>query len=385
LHLALAVAALIGCAAGPEGGPLNRFSNDGSAGRVSLDGGVASEADAEASESFQSSAVSSASSTNPALPGSYVVTATGLLLDGRAFTKLAMYSFQPGGRVRQDYWSWYNNEPSQYGPTSRQVGHVHQPTYPHNVDQAQMIQGMTRFHGGESSLTTAFGTWTRSGHSIAIAWSDGTSESWRITWRDPRLFKIELVSATYVSGRCYLSSDLSRSATARNAGWGFGGPGPGFTEGRTLAQSDKNYTGLFARYNAWTSPPSFEPVARDSMTLLTSYHRTNADVERYVFWDGVAGSHVFAYLSRPQSNPGMLARRVMYQISHDFGHNGHIGDDIGHTYSGLQILDATGVVRGFVFSDSSPAGANNTISALTYLDDWSWDALYGIDPELAGK
>jgi hypothetical protein len=76
-----------------------------------------------------------------------------------------------------------------------------------------------------------------------------------------------------------------------------------------------------------------------------------------------------------------IGRRVAYEISHDFKDNHHIEDDVGHTYAGLQMIDLEGGLRGFVFADCSRGDRRwgDTISALYYLDDHSWEARYQTD------
>jgi hypothetical protein len=110
-------------------------------------------------------------------------------------------------------------------------------------------------------------------------------------------------------------------------------------------------------------------------------------VLRYVASDGPL--FVFSYFTRSRRLDGILARRVAYQTSHDFDGDGHIADDLGHLYSGLEVLGSDGGLRGFVFADSSPSfdgcDEDNTISSIWYLDTADCDALYGVDPDNPGE
>ena len=71
---------------------------------------------------------------------------------------------------------------------------------------------------------------------------------------------------------------------------------------------------------------------------------------------------------------------MFYQTSHDFDNDGHISDDIGHVYSGIQILDSNSKLRGFVFADVSPRGNAEyfTISSMYYLDSNNDQAHFGV-------
>ncbi|ANY17218.1 hypothetical protein AW878_21095 [Bordetella pseudohinzii] len=204
---------------------------------------------------------------------------------------------------------------------------------------------------------------------------NGSTELWRATWSDATLTKIELQHANYISGSVYLKSDGTYNAAALNAGWGFGGINVGFLTAVDVNGMHKDLPyGQVIRHNSWAALD--EPVSTDSMSLATVFLATTTQALRYVGWDNTPGArhHVFYYLAQPFGNTGMTAGRVCYQVSHDYNNNGYIADDIGHTYSGLQVIDQVGNFRGFVFADSSVNGApvatgdNHTISALYYLD-----------------
>ena len=310
-------------------------------------------------------------------PGGYAVTIKGELASGVHFTRLAMYSFQPDGTMREDFWYWSGNaplwspsNPGDYGPTGTQVGYANQPPYA-SADQNQYVQGSLKFSGGISNVNTLYGKWAANGSSVQITWATGDTETWNVTWSDPNLIKIELAQASYVTGGMFLQAGGVRNYSAVNAGWGFGGPGVGFTNGVATSAVKKDLSGYVIRHNAWSCTD--EPVSADQMNLASYFLLTTNNVLRYVTSN--EGYPVFSYLDEPPANQGLLSIRVNYQTGHDFDGAGYLAsNEPGHTYSGLQIIDMSGHFRGFVFSDSSAAqtpkcaGDNQTISSLYYLD-----------------
>ncbi len=319
---------------------------------------------------------------NDPFPGGYAVTLKGVLPSGVHFTRLCMYSFQPGGTMRSDFWYWQGdapvwspNSPGDYGSVGRKVGYANQPSYPYNFDQDQYVQGSRKFSDAGAVATTIFGTWQLQG-SDAVRIDFGSSvEVWGVTWADATLVKIELQQANYVAGSIYSLPSGAYDVSAVNAGWGFGGINVGFTAGADINGMKKDLPyGRVIRHNSWLGVD--EPVGIDSMSLGSVFLVTTTGVLRYVLWDDTPGAQhqVFSYLGQPLGNAALTTGRVCYQISHDYNNNGHIADDVGHTYSGLQVIDQVGTFRGFVFADSSVngvpvvAGDNNTISSLYYLD-----------------
>lgn len=310
-------------------------------------------------------------------PGGFAATVKGVLPSGVHFTRLAMYSFQPGGTLRQDFWYWQGDAPvwswsapGDIGSMGRQIGYAYQASYPYNFDQYNDVIGSVKFSSGNP--TTLMGTWAAlSADTVQVDFGGSGAEIWKVTWSDPSLAKIELVSATYVAGSMYYISPGNYNVSAVNAGWGFGGPGVGFTTAADMSVVKKDLPyGKYIRHNSWAC--TNEPVSVDSMNLGSFFVATTNDVLRYVTWDS---SHwVFSYLAKPFYNSGTLATRISYQTSHDYNNNGFIWDDVGHTYSGLQIIDQSGAFRGIVFADVSPNGSpcqfgdNFTISAMYYLD-----------------
>lgn len=315
-------------------------------------------------------------------PGGYAVTLKGVLPGGVNFTRLCMYSFQPGGTMRSDFWYWQGDAPiwsaatpGDYGSIGRKVGYANQSSYPYNFDQNEYVQGSKKFSVSNSAPTTIFGTWSLQGSDSVLIDFGGSTELWKATWSDATLTKIELQQANYITGSTYLKSDGTYNAAAVNAGWGFGGINVGFSTAVDVNGMHKNLLyGRVIRHNSWTGMD--EPVSVDSMSLGALFLVTTTQALRYVGWDNTPGAQhqVFYYLAQPIGNAGMTVGRVCYQVSHDFNNNGHIADDMGHTYSGLQVIDQVGQFRGFVFADSSVNGApvvtgdNHTISALYYLD-----------------
>lgn len=200
-----------------------------------------------------------------------------------------MYSFQAGGTMRQDFWYWENGTGDRWGPTDVQVGLATAQGYGENPDRERFVSGMLRFHGPESSLTTLYGRWSRTGSTVAITWSSGDREQWRLTWRDDLLWKLELVAATYLVGPLFLDPSLRRDWTAANVGWGFGGATDGFTAGRPLSDCKKRYRGLNSRWNAWRTAESEvrEPVARDELHV-PEFLTTSTSTERLMGYDPCA-------------------------------------------------------------------------------------------------
>lgn len=336
------------------------------------------------------------SATDP-FPGNYSVTIKGLLPSGIHFTKLAKYSFQPDGTLREDFWIWYSNtlstrtnekslkkinkDRTQYGDTSKKVGYVFQNTYPYNFDEDFYVQGLKNFDEQNPSITTLFGEWIRTGQEVRINWSWGDWEDWLITWSDQALYKIELYNSNYTVGDYYLQKDSNKwkrnSKTAVNSGWGFGAAGFGFNYGSTVLEAlKKNYSGRQLQFNSWIC--SNIQVNYDELNLNSYFLLTNNNVARFVYWDSMpdSSSWVFHYYSKPEFNPDLFERRIFYQVSHDSNNNGRISEqnDIGHTYAGLEILDTTGKIRGMVFSESSINDNGtckdnpNTLSSIFYID-----------------
>jgi hypothetical protein len=332
------------------------------------------------------------------VPGSYSVTVKGRLPDGVYFTKLAMYSFQPDGTMREDFWLWQSNETGDvYGPSPITVG-LTSPldnVYPLNADSNTTIRVMLRFL--DQDPTTLYGTWSLDGNTISIRWSWGDWELWRHTWSAPdrTLHKLELFGACYVQDSWYLFArgpDWLRNASAVNAGWAFGAPGVGFAQGSSTSEAGKkNYRGLISRFNAWCASSDEivgdSKVGEDQMNLRL-FQATTTGLLRYVQPATDCGCNVctvFAYYAKPPLNASILARRMVYLIGHDFDCDGTLTEG-GHTYSGLEIIDRTGTLRGFVLADCSDASGGcsdyhkHTISAMYYVDTYDYDCCYGVDP-----
>jgi hypothetical protein len=328
------------------------------------------------------------------VPGTYAVTISGRLPSGVHFARLALYSFDGtcnagtgNGSVTERFWYFPGDAASRvYGSTHVRVGVATDPTYARTKDKARTVRGSKRFNSGPSAVATLTGSWSLTAGSVDVTWSGGDTERWRHTWQDATLDKLELVAASYVGGSTYLSGSGTRDPAAETAGVAFGGPGSSATLGVPIAASGA-YSGLIHRHNAWCGAPASDANVYETGLTPSLFHVTSTGVLRYVTSDGPL--FVFSYLTRSRRLDGILARRVAYQTSHDFDGDGHVADDLGHVYSGLEVLGSDGHLRGFVFADSSPSfdgcDENNTISSIWYLDTADCDALYGIDPENPGE
>jgi hypothetical protein len=300
------------------------------------------------------------------LPGSYVVTITGELAGSTKFTRLAMYGFEGtcvggtgSGTVTERFWYWQGDGTGLssrrlYGKTSRKVGAPLVPDSAPVLDAKKRIAGMKQFHRGKGRVLSLQGSWSLSANALAITWPDGGTESWRVTWSDDPgeslLHKIELTGASYLAGATYLAPGGTRDPEAPSAGWGFGGPGPDFLVGKETPELVGDYSGLIRRHNAWCGAPPSDDTVYPTGLSLSLFSPTTSEALRYAYPDG--GYWAYVYFGRPKRNRDFLARRVMLQTSHDWSGDGAIADDVGHTYSGLQVIDASGAVRGFVFEFS---------------------------------
>ncbi len=347
--------------------------------------------------------ISSYSFASDRFPGSYVVTIKGELPDGRKYSKLAMYSFRAGttpnaGSLRQDFWIWYDRDPlttttttQTYAFSNKVIGSVPGES---NPDATKKILGVKSFlNSPAKTLTNA--TWIAEkvdgeAKSVTITWPSGSSEKWLVTWTDANLNKIELQQAGYTYGDNYVPTPESiyRNRFALNAGWGFGGKGPGFDSPYTGELKDKNYAGLFKRFNAWDNLE--ESVKLDQQNIQSRFTTTSTGVSRlqqpHTDRNGVV-RQAFFYLS-PLDSDSFTNRKVIYYNGNDFNGNDFIElSDYGHTYAGLRIVDAAGKTRGTVFADTSYAAVygGHTISALYYLDTNTCDQRIGISPIITNE
>lgn len=336
------------------------------------------------------------------LPGGYAVTLKGVMPDGSHLTRLAMYSFRPDGSLKRDMWEWsssaahwYSSTPGDYGSIGATIGTDTASSYPGSVDSTYPVWGSVKFASGVNATTTA-ATWvpippgtcaSSADCTVRVTFPDGTTEKWKTTWSDAHLDKMELLDASYLAAGSsyYLAASGARDAAATNAGWGFGGPGIGFVTAVPLEALMSNGVspapalhGLSDRFNAWSC--TSEGIVPQDLYLQSHFNATSTKVLRYVAWDNAVKSRhwVFSYFARPPGSTGTLATRVSYQTSHDFDDDGEVANNVGHIYSGLEVIDSTGKFRGFVFSDSSPNDEsqpcsldpiyNHTVSSLFYLD-----------------
>jgi hypothetical protein len=298
-----------------------------------------------------------------ALPGYYVVGMTGIESPSDTYTtSVAQYTFsgsETSGTAERKYWKWGLLDGSPYHSFSdRLIGSppagIVDP--PGTADSDDYIYSLASFLNGESDMVTETGTWSLTGRRISIIWSGGETEYWYITWEEPgSLYKIEAYEVSYMTNPTdfFLTTSFGRNSGAKNFGVGFGGSGPDFYYGAPDGDAYfKNYYGVALGFNDRGTPVTSINDG-DMAGLASAGHITDNDVVRYTTPDDGSGA-VYAYHAKPASNPGIMARRTMYTGGHDFNLNGQLDlSDHGHIHSGLQIIDGTGKVRGFMFTQYS--------------------------------
>lgn len=311
---------------------------------------------------------------NDLVPGAYV-SSTMWLSGGRRCARLGQLAFMESGELRA--WSWTLCQDTWEGYADVvPVGSSEQEGP--GDDAEALVQSQAAFIGQEP--VRRVGTWEEASEGVvSLQWEDGSTESWARTWHDEALNKLELfeLSAADEPGNTWLAQDAegrTRDATARNMGVAFGGRAtPGFETGLSAldAEMDRNYHGRFLRWNGYYEPPEDEGGVKADELGLTSFYLTDTGVARYLYGGDGGGMYVYAYLALPEERDGLRTRQIVYQTSHDFDNDGNIADGPGHTYAGLQILDATGTFRGVVFADQSyDTGLEEVVilSAMYYLD-----------------
>lgn len=357
----------------------------------------------------------------PIVPGQYTVVITGQLQDGRHFARLAFYTFagEPGatmGTIRQEFYYWDSRQPRRFaldatgeqvvpcpaadtaldfGSTGQALGCVNGDctANPQDADRA-LVVSCDFWYGRMQQLS---GTWlANSDRRIRVDWPRGNREIWQLTWYDEastgNLYKIELVTASYLAG--LTTFDGFQRHYTPNAGWGFGAPGvklDGHAADALLVMTHP-FLGHVLTWNPTTQGTALEVSGLTYQDAGRTLDPTgNVVALRLPVEDTTPtgfrcpGADVLSYFSRPAPQHGLLNRRVFYQVSHDYDCDGHLSERPAHVWSGHQILDSGGNVRGFVFAESTYTEARHDdpqqIGGAFYLDVLSCDALIGVDPD----
>jgi hypothetical protein len=103
---------------------------------------------------------------------------------GTTWVRLAYYYFFGDGTVTEAFWFWSRN---------RAVGAVNSGVTSAGCDNCQ-VRTAYGFHLGARALD---GTYTNSGDTITINWSEGSRETWRVSHPASDLARMDFVSSNY--------------------------------------------------------------------------------------------------------------------------------------------------------------------------------------------
>ena len=310
--------------------------------------------------------------------GSFAVVIGAKVNTGYA-TRLAMYSFQDGGVMREDFWAWFTNVQYSYGASGLEIGSVSGEDTSVIRDQRKRIVMPTNHldvpvANNFDVPKTLYGTWSVNKNIITINWN-GVKESWRLSKRDNNLNELNLLKTDDAPNATYYSYKKdAKELNAQVAGWGFGARGWGFgraeqdisamnvgMKGAAWQYNDDSKTlqgGWAASFDAYTFKKSSNGVLKGFVPKSKDGY---ADVYQYL---GLLGDLNIDGVRRDHER---LARRVIYQHSHDEGPDGNIMKRQGHTQPGLQIIDAAGQFRGLVMAEISLSNGSNIVGAAYYL------------------
>ncbi|GII30127.1 hypothetical protein [Planotetraspora mira] len=369
-----------------------------------------------------------AAGTASQVPGTFAVTVKGQLpgstpQERRQFARLAVYSFREPStdpsfmNFRMDAWSWdttaTNSDTIGNCQTGSLIGHNLDGTEPSAADANKSVQCAAK--GLQEPALTRMGTYCgpnasdrdaiNPGDTFTIYWHDNAGnttpgcsgsqwERWRYSSRTldgGKLAMIEMLGASNVdTSSSFYAASSPYNPNALNVGWGFGGRGVGPKGGATINEiadgilnDDVVYHGYWKPWNNWCSDAgtrnesvrgvSINPgqwkktngtYAGSSSPKLRIHDTTRTATQLY---------DVFSYLSVPDKQQSSFTdRRINMDVGNDFNDNGHIADDFGHTQSGLQVIDSSGSMVGFVsvevgHNGGTTNGGYDTLSSLYYL------------------
>lgn len=255
-----------------------------------------------------------------AIPGTYSA-----VVGRDSGVELYILSLQPGGVARADRWEWINGRTNHWTPSAYKVGHVCGET---QYDDSAYITTSVQV-----SASIQFGSWSLSGTTLKIIWPYRT-ELWTYTAIDTALNKLELIPQA-----------------ANEFGYAFGAYGWGMDRASDLPAVTP-FVGMLRQWNRWVTPMTVTDYPQAIEFKI--FDKTSTGTFRY------AEIPTYAYVTRAKE---ITPRMVFMQASHDWDGNGRIDNDFGHTNTGLQIIDANGALRGFVFAESSCVGATPAVCA----------------------
>lgn len=319
--------------------------------------------------------------------GSFSTVVTGLDSDGAHYVRLAMYSFQEGGNMREDFWAWFSDKDYSYGTYPLRIG-SRPGENPAVKDQDKLIMGPLNHLKDKPFVSidvpqTLYGRWNRSGDTVNITWNGGPVERWTLEAIDGDLNKISLRYTSTRPQSAYYGYTGQPDPNAQIAGWGFGASGWGFGEAETnLSELTATYKGMFLQYDGQTrtnpgvkfasfalQPPYFYPSDTGVLKLFTTPDPKEADQHNFFAYLGLLGD---LWLDGQRRDKDRLARRMVYHFSHDYGDGtspyGHIQTvGVGHSGTALQIIDAKKKYRGFVMAENTRHYPERTLSAYYFL------------------
>ncbi|MEH0983753.1 hypothetical protein [Micromonospora sp. CPCC 205556] len=152
------------------------------------------------------------------------VPANGDPATGPVWVRLAMYYFYADGTIRESFWYW--NHATAVGDA--RTGYRTTGCAGHDCE----VRTAKNFEP-TAAAKTLNGTWTTSGDTTTISWSEGSVETWRASDPVSDLTRLDLVGSNY----------------GVTEGWGFGSLASNDTYTPISSVPLKQYRGEYAAYN----------------------------------------------------------------------------------------------------------------------------------------